>query len=61
MTTQMAELKHVFDICEKETWFYKKNKVSNELMPITHNDGFKTNYFMYYSDEGRPRIKGQSK
>lgn len=58
VTTQTAELKHVFDTCEKENWFYKKNKVSNELMPITHNDGFNTNYFMYYSNDGRPRIKG---
>lgn len=60
VTTQNAELKPIFDTCEKEKWFYKKNKVSEELMPITHNDGFNTNYFMYYCDDRRPSIKGEN-
>lgn len=56
VTTQTAYLKKIFDNCEKEPWFYKKNCVSEELHPITHNDGFNTNYFMYFSKFGKPKI-----
>ena len=56
VTTQTAFLKNVFDTCENEPWFYKKNHVSDELHPITHNDGFNTNYFMYFSKDGKPKI-----
>lgn len=56
VTTQTSYLKDVFDNCEKMPWFYKKNLVSKELLPITHNDGYNTNYFMYYSKEERPQI-----
>ena len=56
VTTQTAYLKKIFDNCDKEPWFYKKNFVSEELHPITHNDGFNTNYFMYYSKSGKPKI-----
>jgi len=56
VTTQTAYLKNTFDTCEKEPWFYKKNHVSDILQPITHNDGFNTNYFMYFSKDGRPKI-----
>lgn len=61
VTTQTAELKSVFDTCENEEWFYKKNKVSDELTPITHNDGFNTNYFIYYSKERKPDFTGGNK
>lgn len=61
VTTQTAGLKKIFDNCENEKWFYKKNKVSEDLMPITHNDGFNTNYFMYLCDNERPDIKGYLK
>lgn len=54
VTKQTAFLKPIFDKCENEPWFYKKNFVSEELKPITHNDGFNTNYFMYCSKLGRP-------
>lgn len=57
VTSQTEFLKPVFDRCEREPWFYKKNYVSEELKPITHNDGFNTNYFMYYSKSGRPDFK----
>ena len=56
VTSQTADLKPIFDECEKEKWFYKKNYVSDELKPILHNDGFNTNYFMYYSTTGRPQF-----
>ena len=56
VTTQTAELKSVFDVCEDKTWLYKKNKVSDELKPITHNDGFNTNYFIYYSKDSKPKF-----
>lgn len=56
VTSQTSHLKLMFDNCEKEPWFYKKNYVSDELKPIIHNDGFNTNYFMYYSTEERPNF-----
>ena len=56
VTTQTAYLKDAFDTCDKQPWFYKKNLVSDELKPITHNDGFNTNYFMYFSKDSRPKI-----
>ena len=56
VTTQTSYLKKVFDSCENQPWFYKKNYVSEELHPITHNDGFNTNYFMYFSKSGKPEI-----
>lgn len=56
VTTQTAHLKAIFDRCENEPWFYKKNLVSEELLPITHNDGFNTNYFMYFSKDRKPTI-----
>lgn len=54
VTTQTAHLKTIFDNCENEPWFYKKNLTSKELRPITHNDGFNTNYFMYFSKDQKP-------
>lgn len=57
VTTQTESLKPVFDRCENEPWLYKKNFVSEELKPITHNDGFNINYFIYYSTSGRPDFK----
>ena len=54
VTTQTARLKPVFDSCERKEWLYKKNKVSDDLKPIIHNDGFNTNYFIYYSKKGKP-------
>ena len=56
VTTQTAHLKEIFDTCEDKPWFYKKNLVSDTLLPITHNDGFNTNYFMYFSKDGKPII-----
>lgn len=54
VTTQTAFLKPVFDNCENKPWLYKKNKVSDELSPIIHNDGFNTNYFIYFNRERKP-------
>lgn len=56
VTTQTSYLKKIFDECESKSWFYKKNKVSDDLLPIIHNDGFNTNYFMYYAQGERPNI-----
>ncbi|MBR1762682.1 MAG: ATP-grasp domain-containing protein [Eubacterium sp.] len=56
VTQQTANLKEIFDTCENEPWFYQKNKVSDELKPIIHNDGFNTNYFIYFSKNGKPNI-----
>lgn len=56
VTTQTAFLKEVFDNCESKPWLYKKNKVTDELAPITHNDGFNTNYFIYFDKDKKPEI-----
>lgn len=57
VTTQTPELLEVFNTCEDKKWLYKKNKVSNELKPIIYNDGFNTNYFIYYSKDKKPEFK----
>ncbi len=54
VTSQTEYLEPLFEKCESEPWFYKKNFVSRELKPITHNDGYNTNYFMYFSKKNRP-------
>lgn len=54
VTTQNSHLKTIFDHCEEYSWFLKKNQVSDTLKEITHNDGYNTNYFMYYSKIERP-------
>lgn len=48
---QTKQYKQYFDVCEKYSWCYKKNYVSEVLKPIIHNDGFNTNYFIYCSDK----------
>lgn len=63
VTTQTAYLQPIFDNCEMEKWLYHKNKVSDKLTPITHNDGFNTNYFIYFSREAKPNfgdVKGKN-
>ncbi len=54
VTEQTKYLKPLFEICDKYEWFYKKNLVSEELTSLFHNDGYNTNYIMYYSENGRP-------
>ena len=54
VTKQTEHLKPVFDVCEAYPWLYRKNQASEELQTITHNDGFNTNYFIYYSEKERP-------
>ncbi len=56
VTTQTANLKSVFDNCQNNSWLYKKNEVSSKLQQLTHNDGFNTNYFIYYSKDDKPNI-----
>lgn len=54
VTEQTKYLKTLFDNCEKYDWCYKKNKVSDELQSLYHNDGYNTNYIMYYSEYKKP-------
>lgn len=54
VTEQTKFLKPLFDKCEEYEWCYKKNKVSDELNSLFHNDGYNTNYIMYYSKKERP-------
>ena len=59
VTTQTAYLKEIFEHCDGEPWLYRKNLVSKELKPIIHNDGFNTNYFIYFSRDKKPDLKIQ--
>ena len=51
VTKQTSYLKNVFDLCQKYEWCYKKNVATDELVSLEHNDGFRVNYFIYYSKE----------
>lgn len=53
VTTQSAHLKPIFDSCDGESWLYEKNKVSEDLVPLVHNDCYGVNYIMYLSKKGR--------
>ena len=59
VTKQTAYLKPLFDECEKYDWLYWKNEVSNDLQSLTHNDGYNTNFMMYYSEKGKPNIESK--
>ncbi len=56
ITEQTKELKPLFDICQKYKWCYQKNEVNKELTSLLHNNGYETNYFIYYSDVSRPEF-----
>ena len=53
VTKQTSWLKETFDRCEKESWLYHKNKVSDELQTLEHNDCYGTNSIMYFSKDKR--------
>lgn len=55
ITKQTEHMKELFSNAEKYSWCWKKNKVSDELKTLTHNDGFNTNYIIYYSKDGIPQ------
>ena len=59
VTKQTAYLKPLFDVCEKYDWLYWKNEVSNDLQSLTHNDGYNTNFMMYYSETSKPDIESK--
>jgi biotin carboxylase len=54
VTKQTAHLKDIFDKCDNEEWCYKKQKVSEELFTLEKNNGFRINYFIYYSKDRSP-------
>lgn len=57
---QTAYLKELFDTCDGQPWLYEKNRVTDELIEMTHNDMENTNYFIYCADE-RPVFPGEEK
>lgn len=57
VTKQTEYLKPLFDDCEKYSWLYKKNLVSEELQSLEHNDCYGTNSIMYYSEKEKPNIE----
>ena len=57
---QTAYLKDLFDTCDGKPWLYEKNKVTDELVEMIHNDMENTNYFIYCADE-KPVFPGEEK
>ena len=57
---QTAYLKKLFDTCDGEPWLYEKNRVTDDLIEMTHNDMENTNYFIYCADE-KPVFAGEEK
>lgn len=51
---QTGYLKPIFDTCEKKTWCWEKNFITDELPELTQNDMEHTNYMIYSSKEGDP-------
>ena len=49
-----ANVKPIFDICEKEPWCWEKHFVSDKLQELKMNDMEHTNYIVYSSDNGDP-------
>lgn len=54
VTQQSSYLKDVFDACQDQPWCYEKFTATSDLRSLTHNDGYNTNYFIYFSREGCP-------
>ena len=51
---QTGYLKPIFDTCEKESWCWEKNFITDELPELTQNDMEHTNYMIYSSEGGDP-------
>lgn len=51
---QTANIKSIFDTCEKESWCWEKHFETDELYELKQNDMEHTNYIVYSSDNGDP-------
>ena len=51
---QTANIKSIFDTCEKESWCWEKHFETDELYELKQNDMEHTNYIVYSSDYGDP-------
>lgn len=56
VTKQTEYLKPVFDCCEKYDWCYRKHVETHELIILKKNDGYRMNYFIYYSKDKPPKF-----
>lgn len=61
VTKQTTYLKKIFDNCQKYKWCYKKNIASENLEEINHNNGYDTNYFIYFDKNKRPNFRKNDK
>lgn len=59
VTKQTEYLKKIFDTCEDKKWCYMKNYVSDDLKEIKHNDGYNTNFFIYYDKYKKPNFQDE--
>lgn len=57
LTEETADLKPVFDKCEKYSWLYTRHQVSEKPSKIVFNDEEGLNYFIYFDREKKPDIK----
>ena len=57
VTKQTEYLKPIFDECLKYDWCYTKHESdSKELITLTKNNGYRINYFIYYSETEPPKF-----
>lgn len=54
VTEQTKNLKPIFDQCESYPWCYTKHEATKTLQPLIKNDGYRINYFIYYSPDEPP-------
>ena len=51
---QTEYLKDIFEKCQDSEWCYEKMKQTDDLILLRKNDGYRINYFIYYSENRRP-------
>jgi hypothetical protein len=52
LSEQTKRFLNLFNECEKYPWLYKKNVSTEELIEITVNHSFDTNYMIFLSEDG---------
>jgi biotin carboxylase len=61
VTEETADLRTLFDECQKFPWVYAKHQVSEEPSKIMFNDEEGLNYFIYFDKKEKPDIKALMK
>lgn len=61
LTEETADLKPIFDECQKYPWLYAKHQVCEGPSKIMFNDEEGLNYFIYFDKKEKPDIKALMK